>query len=183
MQRDRWRDCNASRFADPRSPFTEPFREKPPFRLVADKLERLLIAACRRRVGPAAAQQIGPRGMEQVIVFEIAGQGVDQREAGLGALHHRDGYGPIERHNRGRLHPLEQIVQADDLCPVGVFGPSRPAMLGREGCLQGERPYLATQRFIDQRQRLGNLIVVPPAPILFVEKDQIAGGVEPRRSP
>lgn len=41
----------------------------------------------------------------------------------------------------------------------------------------GPRP--ATKRFVDERQRLGNLGAIPPAAVLVLEHDEIAGLVDP----
>ena len=98
--------------------------------------------------------------------------------AGLRAVHHRDRHRPVQRHDGRGLHALEQIVEPDDLRPVRIFGPRRLAMQGRDRRLQRERTGPAAQRLLDERQRLGDLLLIPAAAILLFEKDEIAGLIE-----
>jgi hypothetical protein len=44
-------------------------------------------------------------------------------------------------------------------------------MEGRDRGLHGEGTYGAAKRFVDQRQRLGNLLAIPAAAILLFQKD------------
>ena len=50
-------------------------------------------------------------------------------------------------------------------------------MQRRDGRLQREWPGPAAQRLLDERQRFGNLLLIPPPPILLVEHDEITGVV------
>ena len=56
-------------------------------------------------------------------------------------------------------------------------------MQRRDRRLQRERAGPAAQRLLHQRQRLGDLPLVPAAAILLFENDDIAGVVEPRIAP
>ena len=47
-------------------------------------------------------------------------------------------------------------------------------MQSRDCRLQRERAGPAANRFLDQRQRLGDLLLIPAAAVLFFEKNQIA---------
>ena len=73
---------------------------------------------------------------------------------------------------------FEKIVEPDDLRPVRIFGPRRLTMQGRDRRLQRERTGPAAKRLLDERQRLGDLLLVPAAAILLFEKDEIAGLIE-----
>jgi len=67
--------------------------------------------------------------------------------------------------------PFQEIVQLDDLRPVGVFGPRRLAMQGRDRRLRRERTRAGAKRLLHQRQRLGDLPLVPPPAILIIENN------------
>src|SRR5256886_11681192 len=58
------------------------------------------------------------------------------------------------------------------------------AVQGRDRRLQRVRARAAAQGFLDERQRLGDLWVIPAATVLFLEQDEVAGlvqtGVAPR---
>ena len=51
-------------------------------------------------------------------------------------------------------------------------------MQRRDRRLQRERTRPAAKRLLDQRQRLGDLLLIPAAAILLFENDEIAGLVE-----
>jgi hypothetical protein len=67
-----------------------------------------------------------------MIVVEIVrgGHAIHHRKPCTRAFHHRDCYGAVQGHNRGRLHALQSIVEPDDLGPVRVRGLRGFAMLG-----------------------------------------------------
>ena len=118
--------------------------------------------------------------MEQMIAIQIAGGGerINQREGGLRAVHHRDCHSPVQRNDGRGLEALEKIVEADDLRPVRIFGTRRLTMQCRDRRLKRERTGPAAKRLLNEWQRLGDLILIPAAPILLFEKDQIAGLVD-----
>ncbi len=103
--------------------------------------------------------------------------------AGARAVHHRDRHRAVQRHDGRGLQALEKVVEADDLRPVRLLGARRLAMQGRDRRLQRERAGAAAKRLLDQRQRLGDLRVIPAAAILLLEHDEIAGRVETRLAP
>ena len=128
--------------------------EKSTFALIGHQRERSLVALCCFQGGSDTTQQIGSRGVQEVIAVEIAGSGerIDKRERRLGAVSHRNRHSSVQRHDRRGLEPLEKIVEPDDLRPVGIFGPRCPAMRGGDRRLHRERTGLSAKRFIDQWQ-------------------------------
>jgi hypothetical protein len=64
----------------------------------------------------------------------------EQVEPGLWALvlGHRDG--TVQRHHRVRRDPFQQLVESQDLRPVGVLGARRLGMDRSDGGLQLVRP-------------------------------------------
>jgi hypothetical protein len=56
-------------------------------------------------------------------------------------------------------------------------------MQGRNSRLQREWAGSATKGLLDERQRLGDLRVIPAAAILLFEHDEIAGLIETGRAP
>src|SRR5437870_2921751 len=125
---------------------------------------------CRRR--SEAAQQIGARGVQQVIAVEIAsvGERADDRERCPRAVHHRDGRGSVQGDDGGGLHALQEIVEANDLGPVRVLGPRRLAVQGGDRRLQRVLTRAAAQGLLDERQRLVDLRVIPATAILLLEE-------------
>ena len=51
-------------------------------------------------------------------------------------------------------------------------------MLCGDGSLQGEGARSISKRFLDQRQCLSNLLVVPAAPILVFKQNKIASFIQ-----
>src|SRR5256885_1235872 len=154
--------------------------------LVKNSEAEISRVALRRLVrGSQTAQQVGPRGMQQVIPVEVAGGGelVDEREGRPRALHHGDRRRAIQGDDGRGLQALEHVVEPDDLGPVRVLGPRRLAVQGRDRRLQRERTGPAPKRLLDERQRFGDLLVIPAATILLVQKDEIADRVETRVAP
>ena len=129
-----------------------------------------------------AAEKIGARGMQKVIILEIAGcrQDIDERESGLGALDHGDGDGAIQGNDGRRLKAGEDIVEREDLAPIGIFGACGAAMQRGDRGLYGIGRGSALQRFFDQGQGFGDLCVIPARAILLFQRDQVAGVIEAR---
>src|SRR6266581_4443806 len=75
--------------------------------------------------------------------------------------------------HRGSDAAQEKIVEADDLRPVRIFGTRRLTMQCRDRRLKRERTGPAAKRLLNEWQRLGDLLLIPAAPILLFEKDQI----------
>ena len=76
----------------------QPPLEKSAFAVIRDQSEGSQIALRRFDWGAKTPQQIGARGMQQVIVGQIVvfGQRVDQRESRLRTVYHRHGYGAVQ---------------------------------------------------------------------------------------
>src|SRR3954469_23259251 len=74
-----------------------------------------------------AAQEIGAGGVRQAVIPQIAARedGVDQRQAGGWTAPHRDVYRPVQLDHRGRVGAREDVVESDDLVPVGGAGVGR----------------------------------------------------------
>ena len=123
--------------------------------------------------------------MQQVVALELAGLGqrVDERESRARSLHHRHRRRAVERHDRRGLHPLEQLVEAHDLRPVGVLGARRLTVQRRDRRLQRERARALTQTFLDEGQRLRDQRLVPAAAVLIFQQDEVAGVVQARLAP
>ena len=98
--------------------------------------------------------------------------------AGCRAVHHRDRHRPVQRHDRRGLQALQKIVEPHDLRPVRIFGARRLAMQGRDRRLQRERARIPPKSLVDQRQRFGDLPLIPAAAILLFQNHQIAGVIE-----
>ena len=96
-------------------------------------------------------------------------------------MHNR--HGPVQRHDGRGLQALEKIVEPEDLRPVRIFGPRSLTMHGRDRRLQSEGTGPAAKRLLDQRQRLGDLPLIPEAAILLFQKHKIACLIETGSAP
>src|SRR5947208_16933556 len=85
------RDSNGSAKVPPVD-LAQPPLEKSALGVIGDQRERSRVALRRFRRGSDAAQQVGARGMEQVIAVEVAGGGqrLAEGERRLSADHHGD---------------------------------------------------------------------------------------------
>src|SRR5262249_43449838 len=123
--------------------------------------------------------------MQQMIVFKISAgrEVVNKLERRTRAVHHCDGYCSIQRHNRRRLDAFESVVEADDLTPIRVFGARRLAMHSGDCRLKRNRTGPASKHLVDQWQRLRDLLLVPKAPVLILEQDEITGIIQAGSAP
>jgi hypothetical protein len=114
----------------------------------------------------------------------VAGQraarvhGVQQREAGFGALRHAHRHRPVQLHHRGRIDPAELTVDPGDHRPVSVGRLARAGVAGGDDGLQLVRPGPAgPQRALQDPLSLVDLGPVPAAAVLILQRDQIAAPV------
>ena len=104
-------------------------------------------------------------------------QVADGGEGDVGPVHLGDGHGPVEGDDRRRRHPLEVVVELDDLAPVGVGGRGGVAVHGVDGGLDLERPGLvAAQARPHERLALGDLVPIPRAAVLVGEQHERSVG-------
>src|SRR5207245_6387934 len=108
----------------------QPPLEKSALGVIGDQREGSRIALRRFLRGSETEQQIGARGMQQMITVELAagGERIDERERRPRAVRHRDRRRAVQGHDGGGLLALEELVEPDDLRPVRVFDASRLAM-------------------------------------------------------
>jgi len=143
----------------------------------ADQLERSRCSSSPLPGGSHAAQQIGPRRVEQVIAFEASlAASASGARAPARAVHLGDRHGPVQR-TMETAHTFENIIQPKDLTPVRIFGPRRLTMHA-ESLLEGER--FQVRYGAPPRLSAGLAICCfdPAAAILLVEQDEIAGLIE-----
>src|SRR2546422_23537 len=100
------RDSNGSAKVPPVA-LAQPPLEKSALGVIGDQRERSRVALRRFRRGSETAQQIGARGMQQVVAVEVAGGGqrFDERERRSRAVHHRDRGGAVQGDDGGGLQP------------------------------------------------------------------------------
>ncbi len=96
----------------------------------------------------------------------------DQRPA-----HHGEGDDPVESRHRSRRQALQQLIQGEDLGPIGVRGAGRLVVEGGDRRLQliwtNRR---LCQRLADEGEALGDGLRVPQPAVLLGERDQGAVG-------
>jgi hypothetical protein len=106
--------------------------------VVGDQRQGSCVALGRFRRGPDSAQQVGARGVQQMIAVEIArrGERIDKCERRLRAVRHGDCHRAVQRHDRRGLQAFEKIIEAYDLRPVRIFGAWRLTVQGGNRRLQ-----------------------------------------------
>ena len=116
--------------------------------------------------------------MQQVIAVENAGRGefIDECQRRLRAFNHGECHGAVERHDGRGLDALEQVVEPEDLRPVGILGSVRPGNAGRR-LPPAPRTAPARREWPPRTSGKAWAIcgVIPEAAILIFEKDKIAG--------
>ncbi len=114
--------------------------------------------------------------MRQGVVTQLAAfeKRVHQREPGFRSVAHRDCHRAVELDHRRRLGAQQDIVQTDNLSPIGRRSIARIRVHGHDGGLQrvwAEVP--RRQCALDKREPFGNLPPVPEPAILLVEQQYL----------
>lgn len=83
-------------------------------------------------------EQVGMHGWESVVAGHawVVAEHVEQAEPGVWAVDQGQRDGTVEGHDRVGRQVVEQGVEPEDLCPVGVLGGSSFGMHGRDGGLE-----------------------------------------------
>ncbi|CAI7655180.1 unnamed protein product [Penicillium discolor] len=141
--------------------------------------------AARLALPAESAQQLAPRGREQVVAAQRAGPGqvVEQPQGGGGPGGHGHGGRAIQLHHRGRSEPAQRLVEDDDAVPVGLLHGRRDGMAFGDGGLQTVGAASAAEPV---RPRQGcspprDAAAVPPPTVLIGEQHRVAVPVGPRR--
>ena len=106
-------------------------------------------------------------------------QRVHQLQAGGGAERYRHRNGAVERHDRGRLHPLERPVELRNARPIGILEVCRLGVQGGNGRLYlvGAGPAMP-DRLFEKGAAFGNEPPVPLRTILCFEQHRGPAVVE-----
>src|SRR5262245_24313158 len=91
----------------------EPATQKAALRVGWRKLQRALVGELCLRCSLEAAEQIGAGRGQQVVVMEraVALQFLNEREADLRAVRHRDRNRAVQHHDRRRGHLTEPLIE------------------------------------------------------------------------
>ena len=102
-----------------------------------------------------------------------------------GPVGHRHGHRAVERDHRVAGHPLQQPVQRRDLRPVRVLGAGGPVVDRGDRRLELVLAHPAAARSRASSSAVPSAIErpIPARPVLLGERDQLAVGVRPRRTP
>ena len=143
-------------------------------------------ADCARLLVARHLQEVGADGHDAVVPGHpfVVVERRQEFEPGLGPLHHRDRDRAVERDHRIGRDPLEEVVEHEDLQPVGVrFLRGFVVHGGDRGLelIRAERRGL--QRVRDERHALLDAVLVPERTVLLREWDQRAVGAGTRRAP
>ncbi len=109
-------------------------------------------------------EQMSANGVEAVMVGEagVAVECAEQIESGSRPVDHGGGDGVVE-HDHGIVrHALEEIVEREDLRPVGVFRAGGFVMNGGDGglqCVTADRSFC--ERAGEQRGAFGDGALIP----------------------
>ena len=105
----------------------------------------LVVSVSARRLASVASsvaaergEQLGAGGVEEVVAVQLVREVVDpgQRQPGLLVAELGQGDGHVEQHDRRGVVPLEQLVERDDLQPVGLLPRRAGGVAGGDGGLQ-----------------------------------------------
>src|SRR3989442_8608263 len=122
--------------------------------------------------------------VQAVMLAQLVVERRQQSEAGLRSLHHRNRDGAVERDHWIGGCALEQLVEGEDLWPVGVSRARRFGVERGDRRLQLIRPELCSrQRVGDEREAVLYVRRVPEAPVLLGERDEAAVGAAARGTP
>ena len=137
------------------------------------------VAVAGRGVVAGHLEQVGADRVEAVVVGHaiVVVERREQVEAGARAVDHRHRDRVVEGDHRVGRHALEQLVEREDLRPVGVLRGRRLVVDGGDRGLQlvgAERG--ARQRVGDERGALLDVGAVPEAAVLLGQRDQRAVG-------
>ena len=107
-------------------------------------------------------------------------EGGQELEAGLGAADHGHRDGLVEGDHRVRRDRRQQLVQGQDLAPVGVLGGGRLVMDRRDRRLDLVRPEPGMGQGIgDEGHALGDARRIPERAVLLGQRDEAAVGAGP----
>lgn len=142
---------------------------------VGGQLQRTLVGDSGVAGPVERAEQFGAGGVEQVIVVQVAGQGVELGEGGGGAGDVAQGDRPVQAGHRRWSQVQQHVVEHDDLGPVGVLPPLGLRVAGDDRRLQLVRAG-PTQRggAGDEPPGVGDRRMVPSAAVLVWQLDEIA---------
>jgi hypothetical protein len=133
-----------------------------------------------------ALEQVGPDRVEAVVAGQaiVGPQRSQQLEPGPGPVHHRHGHSVVERGHRVGGDAQQELVEQDDLQPVGCLVGRSLVVHGGDGRLDLVR----AERSLDQRpgyqgDSLGDGGRIPEGAILLRQRDENAAGAGARRPP
>ncbi len=155
---------------------SQPLLEKPPFWLLACELERPFVGGARFSRPSQTTAQVGSRGVSQMVVrqFTTSQDVVDDRESGRRSVAHRNRGGTIQFDDWRRVDLELQIVQRNNLGPVGRGRVLRFGMDGRDRCLKRVRPEsMRTQSLRDEGRAFLDLPTIPARSVLIRKQDEL----------
>ena len=109
-------------------------------------------------------QQMGANGVQAMMAGQpsIGVERIQQLESRGRAVHHGRGDGVIEHHHGIVGHAFQQVIQRQDLRPVGILGAGRFVVNGGDGGLQLVRANRALRQGRgEERDALGDLRPIP----------------------
>ena len=151
------------------------------FRVVGGQRERVAVRVGGFGTPVETTKEIGACRRQQVVSGEHARvvERVHEPQPGLRSVGHPDRDRAIELDDRRRDHPRELLVERGDLHPVGRGRVARGRMTRGDRGLHLIRAGLtAAERGIEEIETVGDRARVPLGPVLFLERDEVARGVE-----
>ena len=130
-------------------------------------------------------QQVGAHGGEAVVAGDAL-VGVERRRAArgrrCGPVHHGDRDRPVERDHRVGRDALEQVVEGEDLRPVGVLGAWPPRRAPRRSPPAAGTGRAARSASVsrDERRRPRRSTPGPTRAVLLGERDSAPSGAGAR---
>src|SRR5678816_297860 len=97
---------------------------------IRDRFQSTRVRLCGVMTQASAAQHIGSRRVEQMIVVELSAtlEWCQEFKRTTGTFDHSDGYGTVQADDRRWLNTFERAVELHNLSPVRVLRSLRLAM-------------------------------------------------------
>src|SRR5690349_11162531 len=111
-----------------------------------------------------------------VLQRRIGREGVDEFEAGGGAVGHGDGDGAIEFDDGGCREMRKLFVEAGDARPIRFFGGASASVAGGNGGLQSVRSGCGVRFFreVESGESAANEELIPKAAVLIEKENGLA---------
>src|SRR6185295_7893986 len=116
-----------------------PLFEKPPRWPLRGEVDGPLVSLAGIRMAAEAPAEVGASRVRKLVAVEFVPEPAQRRETSLWTVAHRYRHRAIQLDDGRGREGEQDVVQPDDLAPVGVFRRLGLRVYGCDGCLDGVR--------------------------------------------